>query len=177
VIFFKTIIIPLYFIETSHLHHKALNFCSILYVKNDHSLAIPLFEGLLRNWPYGNPFKEVWFIAEINDIIRVCQLSELESFAMILMETIIKFFSRSEMQISDQAIELLENDRFIRILRGVKGARLPLILFDNPNYHWSDEAIDIFNNLKNLLKKIDPFALDLVLQTPKYSGKVFDRKV
>jgi serine/threonine-protein phosphatase 2A regulatory subunit B' len=37
----------------------------MLFLSKDHSLAIPLVEGLLRYWPFGNSPKEVLFLTEL----------------------------------------------------------------------------------------------------------------
>jgi serine/threonine-protein phosphatase 2A regulatory subunit B' len=61
VTFFNSVIIPLHKVQTCHFFHEQLMRCSMLFLSKDGSLAIPLVQGLLKYWPYGNNFKEVFF--------------------------------------------------------------------------------------------------------------------
>jgi len=63
--FFKNVIIPLHKVSTSHLYHEQLLRCSMLFLSKDHSLAIPLVEGLLKYWPFANSPKETLFLSEL----------------------------------------------------------------------------------------------------------------
>jgi hypothetical protein len=169
--FFHRILIPLHFLETSHLFHKQLIVCSVRYVEKNHSLAIPLFEALLKNWPFGNDYKEPWFLAEINDVITVCEISELESFIPKLTEDIIRCISRSELETSEKIIHLIESGGFFGILRIFKQFTFPLIFKSNSiftKYHWSSKLIENYYSFRDFLKNIDQNAFNLIFQSQKH---------
>ena len=174
VIFFKNILIPLHKVQTSHLFHEQLLRCSMLFLSKDHSLAIPLVEGLLRYWPFGNSPKETLFLAELNDVIEVCELSKLEPLIPKLFKRLIRCISGPQLQVSDRAMQFFENDYFLGILRTFKQATFPMIvpvIVELAETHWHKILLESFNALKTILKEIDPVAFDRALQGPKDSAK------
>ena len=174
VIFFKNVIIPLHKVQTSHLFHEQLLRCSMLFLSKDHSLAIPLVEGLLRYWPFGNSPKETLFLAELNDVIEVCELSKLEPLVQKLFKRLIRCISGPQLQVSDRAMQFFENDYFLGILRTFKQTTFPMIvpvIVELADTHWHKILLESFNALKVILKEIDPVAFDRALQGPKDAVK------
>lgn len=174
VIFFKNVIIPLHKVQTSHLFHEQLLRCSMLFLSKDHSLAIPLVEGLLKYWPFGNSPKETLFLAELNDVIEVCELSKLEPLVPKLFKRLIRCISGPQLQVSDRAMQFFENDYFLGILRTFKQTTFPMIvpvIVELAETHWHKILLESFNALKVILKEIDPVAFDRALQGPKDAVK------
>ena len=174
VMFFKNVIIPLHKVQTSHLFHEQLLRCSMLFLSKDHSLAVLLVEGLLRYWPFGNSPKETLFLAELNDVIEVCELSKLEPLVPKMFKRLIKCISGPQLQVSDRAMQFFENDYFLGILRTFKQITFPMIvpvIVELADTHWHKILLESFNALKVILKEIDPVAFDRALQGPKDSAK------
>ncbi|OMJ76117.1 hypothetical protein SteCoe_24559 [Stentor coeruleus] len=174
VIFFKNVLIPLHKVQTSHLFHEQLLRCSMLFLSKDHALAIPLVEGLLRYWPFGNSPKETLFLAELNDVIEVCELSKLEPLIPKLFKRLIRCISGPQLQVSDRAMQFFENDYFLGILRTFKQITFPMIvpiIVDLAETHWHKILLESFNALKTILKEIDPVAFDRALQGPRDAVK------
>jgi serine/threonine-protein phosphatase 2A regulatory subunit B' len=73
VTFFKNVIIPLHKVQTCGQFYEQLLRCSMLFLTKDRSLAISLLDGLLRYWPYANCIKETLFLAELQEVLEVCE--------------------------------------------------------------------------------------------------------
>lgn len=167
VMFFRNVIIPLHKVQTSHLFHEQLLRCSMLFLSKDHALAVLLVEGLLRYWPFGNSPKETLFLAELNDVIEVCELSKLEPLVPKMFKRLIKCISGPQLQVSDRAMQFFENDYFLGILRTFKQVTFPMIvpvIVELADTHWHKILLESFNALKVILKEIDPVAFERALQ-------------
>jgi serine/threonine-protein phosphatase 2A regulatory subunit B' len=174
VIFFKDILIPLHKVGNSHLFHEQLRRNSMIFLTKESRLAIPLVEGLLRYWPFGNSPKELLFLAELNDVIEFCELSKLEPLIPKLFKRLIRCISGPQLQVSDRAMQFFENDYFLGILKTFKQATFPMIvpvIVELAETHWHKILLESFNVLKTILKEIDPVAFDQALQIPKDLSK------
>ncbi|CAG9330485.1 unnamed protein product [Blepharisma stoltei] len=168
VIFFKIAMIPLHKVQTSHIFHEQLLRCSMLFLSKDHSLAIPLVEGLLRYWPFGNSPKETLFLSELQDVLEVCELAKLEPLIPKLFKRLVRCISGPQLQVADRAMCFFENDYFLGILRTFKQVTFPMvvpIIVELADTHWHKILQESLNALKVILKEIDPVAFDRALQT------------
>jgi len=168
VIFFKTIIIPLHKVQTSHLFHEQLLRCSMLFLSKDHSLAIHLVEGLLRYWPFGNSPKEILFLAELQEVLEICENAKLEALIPKLFKRLVRCISGPQLQVADRAMCFFENDYFLGILRTYKQSTFPMVvpvIVELAETHWHKILQESLNALKVILKEIDPVAFDRALQT------------
>jgi serine/threonine-protein phosphatase 2A regulatory subunit B' len=168
VIFFKNIMIPLHKVQTSHLFHEPLLRCSMLFLSKDHSLAIPLVEGLLRYWPFGNSPKETLFLTELQEVLEVCELAKLEQLIPKLFKRLVKCISGPQLQVADRAMCFFENDYFLGILRTFKQVTFPMVvpvIVELAETHWHKILQESLNALKVILKEIDPVAFERALQS------------
>jgi serine/threonine-protein phosphatase 2A regulatory subunit B' len=168
VIFFRNIMIPMHKVQTSHLFHEPLLRCSMLFLSKDHSLAIPLVEGLLRYWPFGNSPKEILFLTELQEVLEVCELAKLEPYIPKLFKRLVKCISGPQLQVADRAMCFFENDYFLGILRTFKNVTFPMVvpvIVELSSTHWHKILQESLNALKVILKEIDPAAFERALQT------------
>lgn len=168
VIFFKVVMIPLHKVQTSHIFHEQLLRCSMLFLSKDHALAIPLVEGLLRYWPFGNSPKETLFLTELQEVLEVCELAKLESLIPKLFKRLVRCISGPQLQVADRAMCFFENDYFLGILRTFKQLTFPMVvpvIVELADTHWHKILQESLNALKVILKEIDPVAFDRALQT------------
>lgn len=138
VTFFKTIIIPLHKVQTSNFFFEQLIRCSMLFLSKDRNLAIPvnfsfynfpqLLQGSLKYWPFANYVKETLFLAELQEILEVCEVSKLEPLIPKLFKRLVKCISGSHLQIADRAMCFFENDFFLGILKNYKEIIFPMII-------------------------------------------------
>lgn len=165
--FFKNVIIPLHKVSTSHLYHEQLLRCSMLFLSKDHSLAIPLVEGLLKYWPFANSPKETLFLSELQEVLEVCELSKLEPWIVKLFKRLVKCISGPQLQVADRAMCFFENDYFLGILRTYKHITFPMVvpvIVEMAETHWHKILQESLSALKVILKEIDPVAFDKALE-------------
>eukprot|EP01017_Pseudomicrothorax_dubius_P006366 TRINITY_DN1179_c0_g1_i3.p1 TRINITY_DN1179_c0_g1~~TRINITY_DN1179_c0_g1_i3.p1 ORF type:complete len:281 (-),score=97.40 TRINITY_DN1179_c0_g1_i3:151-993(-) len=158
VYFFKTVIIPLHKVQTCHLYHEQLLRCSMLFLSKDPSLAIPLVEGLLRYWPFANSAKEVMFLAELLEVLEVCDINKLEPLVPKLFKRLIKCIAGPHLQVADRAMCFFENDYFLSILKTYKMLTFPMlvpVISHIADTHWHKVLQESLNALKTILKEID----------------------
>ncbi|CAG9325208.1 unnamed protein product [Blepharisma stoltei] len=168
VVFFKVIMIPLHKVQTAHIFHEQLLRCSMLFLSKDHALAIPLVEGLLRYWPFGNSVKETLYLTELQEVLEVCELAKLEPLIPKLFKRLVRCISGPQLQVADRAMCFFENDYFLGILRTFKQVTFPMVvpvIVELAETHWHKILQESLNALKVILKEIDPVAFDRALQT------------
>ena len=69
-------IIPLHKVQTCHKFHNELLRCSMLFVSKDSGLAFTLINGLLKYWPFASFGKETLFLAELLEVMDVCDMTK-----------------------------------------------------------------------------------------------------
>ena len=175
IIFFKDILVPLHKLQNSHLFQEELFKCSMLYINRDNSLAIPLAESLLRYWPVGNSVKETLFLAELNDIIELCDISKLEPLIPKIFKRFIHCISSSHFSVLDSAMHLFKGDYFVRILHEFKKAAFLIIvpaIMRLAENQCSEINRNNLNDLKTIFKEIDQAAFDRAVQEQNNSSKI-----
>jgi serine/threonine-protein phosphatase 2A regulatory subunit B' len=158
VYFFKTVIISLHKVQTCQLYHEQLLRCSMLFLSKDPSLAIPLVEGLLKYWPFGNSAKETAFLTELLEVLEVCDLIKLEPLIPRLFKRLIKCIAGPHLQVADRAMCFFENDYFLSILKTYKNQTFPMlvpVICAIADTHWHKVLQESLNALKTILKEID----------------------
>jgi serine/threonine-protein phosphatase 2A regulatory subunit B' len=158
VIFFKTVIIPLHKVQTCPKFHNELLRCSMLFVSKDPLLAFDLILGLLKYWPFASFGKETLFLAELLEVMDVCDITKLDPHIDILFTRLIKCIASPHLQVSDRAMCFFENDFFLSILKQYKSKIFPImvpVINELADKHWHKLLQDSLSALKNILKDID----------------------
>eukprot|EP01016_Furgasonia_blochmanni_P038951 TRINITY_DN4773_c0_g1_i2.p1 TRINITY_DN4773_c0_g1~~TRINITY_DN4773_c0_g1_i2.p1 ORF type:complete len:554 (-),score=47.26 TRINITY_DN4773_c0_g1_i2:174-1835(-) len=166
--FFRTVIIPLHKIQTSQAYHDQLLRCSMLFLSKDPSLSIPLVEGLLRYWPFANYHKEMTFLAELLEVLEVCDISKLEPVASKLFKRITKCIAGAHVQVSDRAMCYFENQYFMSILKIHRNVAFPVlvpVIAALAETHWHTVIQDSLRALRQILKETDLHAYETALQS------------
>jgi serine/threonine-protein phosphatase 2A regulatory subunit B' len=163
VTFFKTVIIPLHKVQTCQKFHNELLRCSMLFVSKDPILAFDLILGLLKYWPFASFGKETLFLAELLEVLDICDITKLDPHIEILFTRLIKCIASPHLQVSDRAMCFFENDFFLAILRQYKIKIFPImvpIIYKLAELHWHKLLQDSLGALKNILRDIDPALFD-----------------
>lgn len=50
----------------------------MLFLSKEPALSLNLIEGLLRYWPFANSIKENQFLAELLEVIEVCEINKFD---------------------------------------------------------------------------------------------------
>jgi serine/threonine-protein phosphatase 2A regulatory subunit B' len=163
VTFFKNVIIPLHKVQTCGQFYEQLLRCSMLFLTKDRSLAISLLDGLLRYWPYANCIKETLFLAELQEVLEVCEVDKIEHLVPRLFKRIVRCIGGIHLQVADRAMCFFENDYFLNILKSYKEKTFPMlvpVIVDLADNHWHKILQESLIALKTILKEIDPFAFE-----------------
>ena len=158
--FFKTILIPLHQIETSHVFIDRLYRCVNIFLKKDNSLIVFLISEILKYWPLENSKKEKLFLEEINKYFEFCQNDELSIPIFIkLFKRIANCLTETHSDIFICAMNFFENQNFIKIVINKKdisyGIFVPIINYLASNIKFSEQSNFNFKKVKNILLKFD----------------------
>ena len=135
----------------------------MLFLTKDRSLAIALLDGLLRYWPYANCVKETLFLAELQEVLEVCEVDKIEHLVPKLFKRIVRCIGGIHLQVADRAMCFFENDYFLNILKSYKEKTFPMlvpVIVDLADNHWHKILQESLIALKTILKEIDPFAFE-----------------
>ena len=128
VVFFKSILIPLYKVQTEQSFHEQLYRCSQIFISKDNTLAYPLVDGILRYWPISSYHKEYSFLNDLQYIIESCEISKLEPLIPRLFKRLIRCISCPNSIVAGTAIQYFEIDFFLKILVAYKQVAFPIIV-------------------------------------------------
>jgi len=138
----------------------------MLFLSKDPALAIFLVKGLLRYWPFGNSTKETMFLAELSEVLEVCDMQKLEPYIPTLFKRLIKCIAGLHLQVADRAMCFFENDYFLSILKAYKSITFPMlvpVIAKIADTHWHKVLQESLNALKTILKEIDYSAFEKAL--------------
>lgn len=141
----------------------------MLFLSKDGSLAIPLVQGLLKYWPYGNNIKETFFLTELLEVLEVIDLPKLEPLIEKLFKRLIKCITGKHAQVTDRTLQYLENENFTSILKHYKKTVFPwLVPVINTivNKHWHKVIQESLQAMLTILKEMDPVIYDEALAKP-----------
>lgn len=88
--FFKTILIPLYKVQTFPVFCGELYKCSMIYLQKDNNLALCLLEGILKYWPHANVAKEHYFLPLLAEILEYCKMDLLKPLIEKVFKKMVK---------------------------------------------------------------------------------------
>mmetsp|Transcript_37633 Transcript_37633/g.27741 ORF Transcript_37633/g.27741 Transcript_37633/m.27741 type:complete len:124 (+) Transcript_37633:825-1196(+) len=111
----------------------------MIFLTKDRGLSLPLLEGLLNYWPFGNTVKEILFLTELQETLEVCEVSSLQYLITRLFKRIAKCIAGNHLQVADRAMCLFENDFFLNILKNYREITFPIlvpVIADLAKNHW-----------------------------------------
>lgn len=87
-LFLSRVLIPLYKPRCYDTYCQQLSYCINQFVEKDFSLAEHVIKGLLKYWPVTNCQKEVLFLEELEEILKVTQPAEFQRCMVLLFRQI-----------------------------------------------------------------------------------------
>jgi serine/threonine-protein phosphatase 2A regulatory subunit B' len=157
---FYRIFIPLHKVPNLLMFFEHLLICCVQFIDKDRTLAIPLVEGLLRYWPYGNSPKEYQFISELTQVLGFCMVPQFKQTVSRLFKRFIRcMFSLNQMLLGF-TLNLMEQKCFIDLLKYFTIETFEFIvpaIVKLAEIHPHDEIVE---SLKIEIKKIDEERFD-----------------
>ena len=114
---------------------------------------------MLKYWPFASFGKETLFLAELLEVMDVCDMTKLEPHIEKLFERLVKCIASPHLQVSDRAMCFFENDFFLSILRHYKSKIFPIlvpVIAKLAETHWHKLLQDSLGALKNIMRDVDP---------------------
>ena len=130
----------------------------MLFVTKDRSLCVPLLEGLLKYWPFANRLKETLFLAELYEVIEICNPEKIKHLIPRLFKRVVRCVCSDDVQVADRSLYLFENHNFIQILRIYKDITFPIIIpsiSDLGKNHWLPSMEQTFIALRLIVRECD----------------------
>lgn len=188
--FFKTVIIPLHKgyndenlnCPVSELYlscSEQLLKCSLLFIDKEKTLAVFLINGLLKYWPCGNFEKEILFLSELSEIVKLIDLKS-NSNTMLFEKTISTLFEKTiptlfkrlakclasqHIRVIEKVISFFDTEQFILMIEKYKNIIFPIInpviqqienIYSYMNKTQWYELLQLnVNDIKKILKNID----------------------
>jgi len=126
--FFRTVIIPLHKVQTCQTFHEELQRCAMLFLAKDPALYEGLMLGILRCWPFANSAKEVLFLSELLEVVKIIEISSRSPVLEKFLKRVVKCIVGQHLQVADLAMCFFENEKFIYLIKENKAFAYPLIV-------------------------------------------------
>lgn len=169
---FTKIILPLYKGGPAENYIPQLNLCVSVYLSKDFTLSLKLLDCLLRYWPFGNSNKELLFIEELQEAIRLVEPSRLGHLFDKLLLRIFKCLSGPHLQVAQKTYTLLDNEFFHQILSSNSSHACTLIVpLPSPSHSsFNSETFSSYiQDFKTLLQNLNPTSFNQALNSKKSS--------
>lgn len=158
--FFHSILLPLHGSDYYHSFADNLAICIGQYVQKDASLMVDFFKGLLQYWPKSSTVKEVMFIEQLDHILEVISDEQFDEIRTRLFDKIGDLVQSNAFRVSEAAMILWRNDRFVELSIKYSNEILPIIcprLYATGMQHWNAA-------IKNLAVSVIRICMDSVSQ-------------
>jgi serine/threonine-protein phosphatase 2A regulatory subunit B' len=140
--FLVKIILPLHTSYFLHLFHASLAYCVMQYIQKDPTLITVVVRGLVKIWPIWCSFKELLFLHEIGEIVEVMSITQFAELCEQLFHTVGHCVRSNNFQVSESAMLLWKNDRFVQYTTFHAKELFPIIcpyLYRTGTSHWKPQ--------------------------------------
>ena len=159
-VFFRKILIPLHSSDYYHIFSENLAMCIGQYIQKDPSLMVDFFNGLISLWPRQSAVKEIMFIEQLDHILEVLTDEQFEAIKTKLVNKIGELVQSNAFRVSEAAMLLWRNDRFVELCIKYANDVLPLVcpcLYNTGMSHWN-------SGIKNLAVSVIRMCMETVNQ-------------
>ena len=67
----QSALIPLHKVKCMQMYHAHLVYCMAQYIEKEQRFAVPIINGVLKFYPFGNTAKELLFLEELQELVEV----------------------------------------------------------------------------------------------------------
>lgn len=136
-------LIPLHKMRGIASYHPQLIYCMTLYASKEPALLRPVFQGLLRFWPYGNSPKEMLLLNEVEELFDYMEEDVMRDLVRPLFSRLAKCIESDHFQVAERALWLWNNQPLVNLAvdHDFREQVLPLIfkgLYENSSNHWHE---------------------------------------
>jgi len=151
----------------------------MLFLWKDKTLAVNLFDGLLKYWPFAHATKESLFLSEVREVVELLEEEPtpgVEALIPRLFKRIAKCICSTHVRVVDSALCLFESQSFLNVMKAHKQITYPILvpaLADLGKDHWLTSFAETFKALRTILRDIDPQAYADALEMKPEEHKPF----
>ena len=156
-VFFREIILPLHKVQNSQTFHEQLLRCVVIFLSKDLGLAPLLVKTLLRYWPVGNSEKEGFFLGEIMEGIKICEVRALEDCVGGIVRRVLRCMAGPHIEIARKAARLVEEEGFRALVEEFKERVIPVVavIEISGEGKWNDVFREILERFREGMRDID----------------------
>jgi serine/threonine-protein phosphatase 2A regulatory subunit B' len=140
------------------------------YIQKDPSLVVAIVRRLLRLWPISCSLRESLFICELCQIIDVMSVEQFMSLSRQLFHKIGDCIASNNFQVSECAMLLWKNDRFVRLTTLHASDLFPIIcphLYYTGTTHWNTAIKNLAVSVIRICMETSPQVFDSFCRTMK----------
>ena len=106
----KRALIPLHKVKCMQMYHAHLVYCMAQYIEKEQRFAVPIINGVLKYYPFGNTAKELLFLDELQELIEVLSPSTLREVQEPIYRRLASCIEGEHFQIAEKALHFWGNE-------------------------------------------------------------------
>jgi len=179
--FLTKALIPLHKVKFLVSCHQQLSHCMVLYVVKEPRLAHDIIVSMLQCWPISSTSKQVVFLGEVEEILKLVQPHEVREVRERLFSRIAKCLTCPHFQVALRALELWKNDFIVKQhINQSRAVLFPIIiraLNKNFKHHWNSDVNDLTSKVFKLLRERDPQLYETCVAEQILEDEEEDRRI
>ena len=168
--FLINILLPLHTSYYLHIFHSNLFFCITQYIQKDNSLIPVIVMELLKIWPVCCSLKELIFITQLGKIIDSFSEEQFVELMKPLFDKIGQCITSNNFQVSEAAMLLWKNDKFVEYTKAHAGELFPIIcpyLYKTGTNHWNTAIKNLAVSVIRICMESNPEVFEAFSKTMK----------
>jgi serine/threonine-protein phosphatase 2A regulatory subunit B' len=168
--FLVKILIPLHTSYFLHLFNTSLSYCVMQYIQKDPTLIVVVVRELFKLWPIWCSFKELLFMHEISQIVDMMSLEQFVTLSKQLFHKIGRCVTSNNFQVSESAMLLWKNDRFVQFTTMHAKDLFPILcpyLYRTGTVHWNTPIKNLAVSVIRICMETAPQVFDAFSKTMK----------
>ena len=175
----QSALIPLHKVKSMQMYHAHLVYCMAQYIEKEQRFAVPIINGVLKFYPFGNTAKELLFLEELQELEGLAPqtLAEVE---VPIYQRLAQCIEGEHFQIAEKALHFWGNEILNQTVVEMPAHRaviLPIVfdaLYRNQDpdtAHWQASIRDGAVFVLDRYRSVDPELYASCEQNYSYSKK------
>lgn len=155
--FLEHYLLPLHKVKCLPQYHQQLTYCITQYMGKDQTLALTIFNALLKYWPQASSPKEVIFLSELEEVLEIMPAAELQSIKLKVIYLLQRCIASSHYQVAERSLMLWNNDKLSSFILANRETVLPIVIPVLHNFtHWNTTITHLASAVQRLFMDADP---------------------
>lgn len=155
--FLEHYLLPLHKVKCLPQYHQQLTYCITQYMGKDASLALVVFNALVKFWPQASSPKEVIFLSELEEVLEIMPVVELQGIKLKIINLLQRCIASSHYQVAERSLMLWNNDKLSNFILANRETVLPIVIPVLHNFvHWNTTITSLALAVQRLFMDADP---------------------